>query len=73
MPEMEKSFKLTNRRYLGSKTKLLSFIHTTIEKEGIAFNSILDLFAGTGSVANSFNDGKHKVIVNDMRLWCFLW
>ena len=66
MPKMEKTFKLTNRRYLGSKTKLLSFIHETIEKGNIDFDSLLDLFAGTGSVADSFNDGKHKIVVNDI-------
>ena len=66
MPKMEKSFKINNRRYLGSKTKLLSFIHETIQKEGIAFDSLLDLFAGTGSVADSFNNGEHKIIVNDI-------
>lgn len=66
MPKMEKTFKLANRRYLGSKTKLLSFIHETIEKEKIQFESFLDLFAGTGSVANSFNDGKRKIILNDI-------
>lgn len=66
MPKMEKHYKITNRRYLGSKTKLLSFIHETIIKEKIEFESFLDLFAGTGSVAESFNDGKHKIIVNDI-------
>lgn len=66
MPKMEKSFRINNRRYLGSKTKLLSFIHETIQKEGIDFYSLLDLFAGTGSVADSFNNGKHKIIVNDI-------
>ena len=66
MPKMEKSFKITNRRYLGSKTKLLSFIHETIKKEALKFDSVLDLFAGTGAVADSFNDGTHKIIVNDI-------
>ena len=66
MPKMEKSFKITNRRYLGSKTKLLSFIHETIEKEALQFDSVLDLFAGTGAVADSFNDGSRRIIVNDI-------
>ena len=66
MPKMEKKYKLTNRRYLGSKTKLLSFIHETVEKENISFDSLLDLFAGTGSVADSYNDGKHRIILNDI-------
>ena len=66
MPKTERTFRITNRRYLGSKTKLLSFIHETIDKENIIFDSFLDLFAGTGSVAESFNDGQHKIIVNDI-------
>ena len=66
MREMENYYKISNRRYLGSKTKLLDFIHKTIKKEDISFYSFLDLFGGTGVVADSFNDGKHKIIINDM-------
>lgn len=69
MPKMEiqdKKYQIGNRRYLGSKTRLLSFIHETIEKENIKFDSFCDIFGGTGSVANSFNDKNHKIIVNDI-------
>ena len=66
MPKTEKAYKITNRRYLGSKTKLLSFIHKTIEEEGLVFDSFLDLFAGTGSVAASFNNENTKVLLNDI-------
>jgi len=69
MPKMENELKttsLTSRRYLGSKTRLLSFIHETIEKEGISFDSFLDIFGGTGSVAYSFNDKQHAIYVNDI-------
>ncbi len=60
-----KKFCITQRRYLGSKTKLLSFIDKIIEKENIEFNSFADIFAGTGTVANHFY--KHsKIIVNDI-------
>lgn len=65
MPKMEK-LRISNRRYLGSKTKLLHFIHETIKKEKIVFESVMDLFAGTGVVASSFNDSKTKVILNDI-------
>ena len=58
--------KLTSRRYLGSKTKLLPFIHQVFEEENITFFSFLDIFGGTGAVANSFNDGNHAVYVNDI-------
>lgn len=60
-----KSFCITQRRYLGSKTKLLNFIDGIIEKENIEFESFADIFAGTGSVANHFYD-RSKIIVNDI-------
>lgn len=66
MPKMEKLFRLSNRRYLGSKQKLLHFIHETIKKENIFFSSFLDLFAGTGVVASSFNDENTSVVLNDI-------
>ena len=66
MPKTEKAYKITNRRYLGSKTKLLSFIHKIIEEEGLVFDSFLDLFAGTGSVAASFNNENTKMLLNDI-------
>ena len=66
MPKMEKLFRLSNRRYLGSKQKLLHFIHETIKKENIYFSSFLDLFAGTGVVASSFNDENTSVVLNDI-------
>jgi len=63
---MEKVFRISNRRYLGSKQKLLHFIKDTIKKEGIVFSSFLDLFAGTGIVGSSFNDDKTEVFLNDI-------
>jgi len=60
-----KSFCITQRRYLGSKTKLLSFIDSIIQKENIEFESFADIFAGTGSVANHFYD-RSKIIINDI-------
>ena len=56
---------INQRRYLGSKTKLLSFIDDIIEKENIEFNSFADIFAGTGTVANHFHE-RSKIIVNDI-------
>jgi adenine-specific DNA-methyltransferase len=56
---------IAQRRYLGSKTKLLSFIDNILEKENIKFNSFADVFAGTGTVANHFHN-RSKIIVNDI-------
>ena len=56
--------KINNRRYLGNKYKLLSFIKEIIDTENIKVNSIFDVFAGTGAVASAFVD--KTVIVNDI-------
>ena len=67
MPKMEiHTFNIKNRRYLGSKAKLLPFIHEIVEKECENFDSFLDLFGGTGNVAWSFNERDKKVMVNDI-------
>lgn len=60
-----KSFCINQRRYLGSKTKLLSFIDNIIQNEKIEFESFADIFAGTGTVANHFYDHS-RIIVNDI-------
>jgi adenine-specific DNA-methyltransferase len=60
-----KSFSINQRRYLGSKTKLLNFIDNIIHEEKIVFQSFADIFAGTGTVANHFYD-RSKIIVNDI-------
>lgn len=60
-----KKVSITQRRYLGSKTKLLSFIDDIFEKEKIDFTSFADIFAGTGAVANHFHN-RSKIIVNDI-------
>lgn len=60
-----KSTKINQRRYLGSKTKLLEFIEDILSKEKAKYESIADIFAGTGVVAHHFYD-KYNVIVNDI-------
>ena len=66
MPKMEKKFRISNRRYLGSKLKLVDFIKDTIRKENIKFSSFLDLFAGTGVVGASFNNPYTEIVLNDI-------
>ena len=58
-------FTINNRRYLGSKTKILDFIQKSIDKHIPNYNSFLDIFSGTGVVASYFNN-KAKIITNDM-------
>lgn len=61
-----KSITINNRRYIGSKSRMVSFIKEVMEKEKIEYSSFLDLFGGTGIVGYSFNDSKTKIYVNDL-------
>ena len=61
-------FKIYNRRYLGSKYKLLEFIEKIVEENTENSKLFLDLFAGTGVVADYFNKNYDIIIlmfVND--------
>ncbi len=57
-------FKINNRRYTGSKFKLLDWIKNTIEDETQKNDTFCDLFAGTGCVAEKFKNNK-SLIIND--------
>lgn len=57
---------IRNRRYLGSKTKLIDFIKKVVLDECVGINSFADIFAGTGNVAATFNDLHTSIIVNDI-------
>lgn len=59
-------FQINNRRYLGSKYKLLDFISEVVEENTENIEVVADLFAGTGVVSDMFNRQGKKVIVNDM-------
>ena len=61
-----KKILINNRRYIGSKARMLNFIADTIKKEKIEFSSFLDLFGGTGIVGDFFNNQKTKIYVNDL-------
>lgn len=47
-------YNIENRRYIGNKFKLLNFINYVLEQEKPKFDSICDLFAGTGIVSKYF-------------------
>jgi len=57
---------IENRRYLGSKTRLIPFIKKVINEECEGITSFADLFAGTGTVGWNFNDSNTEVILNDI-------
>lgn len=61
-----KMISINNRRYIGSKFRMINFIKETMNKEKIEYSSFLDLFGGTGIVGDFFNDQKTKVYVNDL-------
>lgn len=61
-----KKITINNRRYIGSKYRMLDFIKEVIEKEKIEYSSFLDLFGGTGIVGDYFNNQTTKVYVNDL-------
>jgi len=56
---------IEQRRYLGSKTKLISFIDSILEQEDAKYDTFADIFAGTGVVADYFHD-KADIVVNDI-------
>jgi adenine-specific DNA-methyltransferase len=58
-------YKIQNRRYIGSKIKLLPFIDKVLSSEKIHFNTCADLFAGTGVVSEHFLSQAKKVYIND--------
>ena len=57
-----------NRRYLGNKQSLSSFITQTVNDNCVDVKTVVDIFSGTGAVANMFKDRK-IVITNDL-LYC---
>ena len=59
-------YEINQRRYLGNKSSILSFIEEIIKNEIGKFNSFCDIFAGTGSVGAYFNSKDRKIIVNDL-------
>lgn len=55
---------INNRRYLGNKYSLSSFIRQTVEENCSRVNTVVDIFSGTGAVADVFKD--KMVITNDL-------
>ena len=62
----KKYFNLSNRRFLGSKQKLLAFIEKVVNKVCPEYDTFCDIFAGTGVVGQHFNKPDVKVISNDL-------
>jgi len=59
-------YKISQRRYLGNKNSILPFIDEIIKKEVGKFDSLCDIFSGTGVVGEYFNAKDKKIISNDL-------
>ncbi|MBO9674842.1 MAG: DNA adenine methylase [Sphingobacteriaceae bacterium] len=62
MPEI----KLPITRYYGSKRKLVQKIWDALIEQGLEFNSVLDIFGGTGSFSYFAKKQNKEVIYNDI-------
>ena len=62
----DKRFYIGNRKYLGSKQRLLSFIEQTILERVPVIGRFCDGFSGTGVVAHRFREHAGHVIANDI-------
>jgi adenine-specific DNA-methyltransferase len=60
-------FDINNRKYLGSKNRLLDFLEEVITKNASKkIGVFVDIFSGTGVVANRFRKFSNKVVANDI-------
>ena len=60
-----RKLEINNRRFLGSKYKLLNFIEDTVNKHCKDVKSVVDVFAGTGVVGSLFLKNGKEVYFND--------
>ena len=60
---LKQSF-INNRRYLGNKYSLSDFIRKIVDENCKGVNIVVDIFSGTGAVANIFKD--KMIITNDL-------
>lgn len=66
LPQMGQRLQINNRRYLGSKYKLLEIISKVVKDNCKDVSTVADIFGGTGVVADKFNKEGKSVIVNDI-------
>lgn len=59
-----KQAQINNRRYLGNKFALSEFIKTVVNENCHNIDSVVDIFSGTGAVANLFLE--KTIITNDL-------
>jgi adenine-specific DNA-methyltransferase len=57
---------IKNRRYLGSKYKMLEFIWDVVNRNCSGIETVADIFGGTGVVADLFKLEGKKILINDI-------
>lgn len=57
---------ISNRRYLGSKQKLIPFILDIVKQYTSDVSVVADIFGGTGVVADAFATQGKEIIINDI-------
>ena len=62
----QERLQIGNRRYLGSKQRMLDFINTVVMENLPEIESVADIFGGTGVVSDLFRKQGKKIIVNDI-------
>ena len=60
-------------RYIGNKTRLLSFIQRTAETIGLAKGSMHDAFSGTASVGRAFKARGWRVASSDIMTYSYVF
>lgn len=59
-------------KYIGNKTRLLSFIEKSMHDAGIPFDgTFIDIFGGTGSVGAYFKRKGFKIVSNDIMSYSY--
>ncbi|NFL91055.1 DNA methyltransferase [Clostridium botulinum] len=66
MDNTELFFEIYNRRYLGSKQKLIEFIDSVMKEKVSEFNTFFEPFGGTGAISNYYNSKNKNIIINDL-------
>jgi len=63
---IENKININQRRYLGNKHNVLNLIDNVIQEKIPHFDSLCDIFGGTGSVGYHYNTNTNKIITNDL-------
>ena len=63
-----RTFAQHSRRYLGNKHKLIQFIREIVAAKCPRYQSVADVFAGTGVVGAAFNAPDMRILTNDLLL-----